>query len=273
MSFPAVGFLAKDLHRIAIEEVASKLGITIKYASEVKSVEEIIEFSKNCDLVFVEPKLVSIATLRSVEQSGVKIFPSLNTLEQLDKISKYSSSADKYSILVARSAHSQISTWPISLLTENLTITPAPGMTEELANLIHLSAINLASDVNLIGTFELLVDANDFNKLVDINWLNPTVNFAVSITPITNYFEQLFRAILDLPLGFTVIKDSYVVSGKLRTDPSSDDYRPYLHLMARNPMLKFNQLTKEVAIYGNDLEKLLTEVIHAQQYYSGEVNE
>jgi hypothetical protein len=43
--------------------------------------------------------------------------------------------------------------------------------------------------------------------------------------------------------------------------------------MARNPMLKFNQLTKEVAIYGNDLEKLLTEVIHAQQYYSGEINE
>jgi hypothetical protein len=59
----------------------------------------------------------------------------------------------------------------------------------------------------------------------------------------------------------------------LNTDPDSDDYRPYLHLMARNPKLKFDQSTKKVGLIGDDLENLLTEVIHAQQYYSGEIQE
>jgi hypothetical protein len=43
--------------------------------------------------------------------------------------------------------------------------------------------------------------------------------------------------------------------------------------MARNPKLKFDQSTKKVGLIGDDLENLLTEVIHAQQYYSGEIQE
>jgi hypothetical protein len=43
--------------------------------------------------------------------------------------------------------------------------------------------------------------------------------------------------------------------------------------MARNPELKFNQVSKEVGITGDNLEDLLTEVIHTQRYYSGEINE
>jgi hypothetical protein len=43
--------------------------------------------------------------------------------------------------------------------------------------------------------------------------------------------------------------------------------------MARNPKLKFNQSIKKVGIIGNNLDYLLTEIIHAQQYYSGEIEE
>ena len=66
---------------------------------------------------------------------------------------------------------------------------------------------------------------------------------------------------------------AFTVTGKLKSDPASDDYRPYLHLMARNPKLKFDQSIKQVAISGSELESLLTEVIHAQQYFSGEIEE
>ena len=59
----------------------------------------------------------------------------------------------------------------------------------------------------------------------------------------------------------------------METDQNSDDYRPYLHLMARNPSLKFDQSIKQVGVAGDDLEELLTEVIHAQQYYSGKIVE
>jgi 5-(carboxyamino)imidazole ribonucleotide synthase len=79
--------------------------------------------------------------------------------------------------------------------------------------------------------------------------------------------------VLDLPLGSTEINSQFTLTGRLSTDPTSDDYRPYLHLMARNPELKFNQVSKEVGITGDNLEELLTEVIHTQQYYSGEINE
>lgn len=273
MSFPIIGLIARNLYRLSVEEVAAKLGVRIKYSSDRLTVDQIIEFSKGCDFIFVEPKFISIPTLKSAEKAGIVIFPPINSIEQLDKIKKHSPSSEKYSILIARSAHAQISTWPISLLTENISITPAPAVTEELANSIQLSAIKLAGEVNLIGSLELIVDANDFNNLVEINWLNPILNFAISINSNTSYLEQQLRAILDLPLGNTSMKELFVVCGKLKTDPNSDDYRPYLHLMARNPNLKFNQISKEVAICGDDVEMLLTEIIHAQQYYSGEIKE
>jgi hypothetical protein len=120
---------------------------------------------------------------------------------------------------------------------------------------------------------ELLVDAADYKNLVEINWLTPLARFWTQIGSTTNYFEQYLRAVLDLPLGSTEITSAYTVTGKLKSDPASDDYRPYLHLMARNPNLKFDQSIKQVAISGSELESLLTEVIHAQQYYSGEIEE
>jgi hypothetical protein len=43
--------------------------------------------------------------------------------------------------------------------------------------------------------------------------------------------------------------------------------------MARNPKLKFDQSIKQVGLTSNDLENALTEIIHAQQYYSGEIEE
>jgi phosphoribosylaminoimidazole carboxylase (NCAIR synthetase) len=273
MSFPSVGLIANGIYHSSIQEAAWLLGISVNYSSKRLSVDELVELDKRCDFIFVEPNFVPISTLKSVEKSGVRIYPPIKTIEQLDKITKYPASSERYSILIARSAHAQVSTWPISFLTESITITPAPSISEELATSIQLSAIKLAGEINLIGCFELIVDAKDHNRLIALNWLNPTVNFAIAIGSSTNYWEQFFRAILDLPLGSTLMREKFSVSGKLKTDPNSDDYRPYLHLMARNPNLKFNQISKEVAICGDEIEILLTEIIHAQQYYSGEIVE
>jgi hypothetical protein len=43
--------------------------------------------------------------------------------------------------------------------------------------------------------------------------------------------------------------------------------------MARNPKLKFDQRLKMVGLAGDNLEEILTEIIHAQQYYSGEIED
>ena len=100
----------------------------------------------------------------------------------------------------------------------------------------------------------------------------PMYNNVAELNTVTNYFEQYLRAVLDLPLGETTSNQEFAISGSLKTDPNSNDYRPYLHLMARNPRLKFDQRMKLIGLAGENLEGLLVEIIHAQQYYSGEID-
>ena len=99
---------------------------------------------------------------------------------------------------------------------------------------------------------------------------------------ITSQFEQHLRAILDLPLGETSMTAPFAVMGNILGGEKGDMYRPYLHLMARNPQLKFHQYMKDVrpgrkighvnAVGENLLE--LTEIVqHARDYMSGEIDE
>ena len=273
MSFPIIGLVGGDWTQSIFQGEANKLGIGIKFANDPITSEGLIAFAQGCDLICVSPEVVAPSTIKSAERAGVKVYPSSKTLEQLALINKSNRSGDLLSILIARSAHTQVASWPVTLVTEDLTITPLPGVSEEQSLEIQLSVLKLAGEIDLVGGFELLVDATDHKKLVGINWLTPLARFWTQIESITNYFEQYLRAVLDLPLGSTEIISTFTVTGKLRSDPASDDYRPYLHLMARNPNLKFDQSIKQVAISGSDLESLLTEVIHAQQYYSGEIDE
>jgi len=253
MTFPIVGLIAGDWARVVYENEGRKLGVGIKFGPSHISPDQLIEFSKDCQLLCIEPDLLAISTIKTVERSGVRIYPSSKTLEQLSLIEKTPVTGDCFSILIARSAHNQIACWPATLVTNNLTITPPPGVSDDQLEQIQLSAFKLVGEIGLVGAFELLVDAADYKRLVKINWY--------------------LRAVLDLPLGSTNAFENFVITGKLITDEASDDYRPYLHLMARNPDLKFDQSSKQVGIAGNNLEKLLTEIIHAQQYYSGEIDE
>ena len=98
----------------------------------------------------------------------------------------------------------------------------------------------------------------------------------------TSQFEQHLRAILDLPLGDPTMRAAFVVMGNILGGAKTDMYRPYLHLMARNPGLKFHQYRKEIRLgrkighvtaVGNNLVELSDEVQHALDYMSGEVDE
>jgi 5-(carboxyamino)imidazole ribonucleotide synthase len=76
--------------------------------------------------------------------------------------------------------------------------------------------------------------------------------------------------------------DNFAVTGNIVGKSKTDMYRPYLHLMARNPSLKFHMYGKEVTpgrnighvnIVGNDLSALQIEIEHAIDYMSGEIDE
>jgi 5-(carboxyamino)imidazole ribonucleotide synthase len=72
------------------------------------------------------------------------------------------------------------------------------------------------------------------------------------------------------------------VVGNLVAGRKIDMYRPYLHLMARTPALKFHQYRNEVSLgskvghitlLGDRLEDLTSEIQHAIDYISGEIDE
>jgi 5-(carboxyamino)imidazole ribonucleotide synthase len=273
MKPPFVGLITKEWSQSAYQVQATKLGIGIKTCNIEMSGSKLIDFANKCDLLYVDPEIISISAIKTAEKSGIRIYPSSRTLEELEKITTHPTEGDQLSLLVTRSAHAQVASWPITLITNDLCITPVPGISDAIAQEIQLSLLKLAAEVGLVGGLELLVDATDHKKLIKINWLTPIANYWNQIGSITDFYEQNLRAVLDLPLGSTQMQSKYVVTGSLETDTNSDDYRPYLHLMARNPRLKFDQSIKQVGVVGENLEELLTEIIHAQQYYSGEINE
>ena len=192
------------------------------------------------------------------------------------------------SVMVARSPHNQAATWPATLTVQTngictSTITPVPEISDSLANKVQAAALEIASGIALVGVMavEMFIVGEEFyiNELA----LRPHNSGHWSIEGSeTSQFEQHLRAILDLPLGSTAMRSKFVVMGNVLGGPKSDMYRPYLHLMARTPNLKFHQYGKEVkpgrkighvTMCGENLLQLQQEVAHAVDYMNGVIDE
>ena len=191
-------------------------------------------------------------------------------------------------VMVARSPHSQATSWvPTQTIQSDgictMTISPAPLMSAEMSEKAQKIALDVAAEVKLIGVMavEMFVKGEDIfiNELA----MRPHNSGHWTIEGSrTSQFEQHLRAILDLPLGDPAMTDGYAVMGNILGKNKSDMYRPYLHLMARNPSLKFHMYGKEVRpgrkighvnVIGKDLVELRREIEHAVDYMSGEIDE
>lgn len=192
------------------------------------------------------------------------------------------------SVMVARSAHNQAATWPATKTVQSdgictMTITPVPEISADLAERVQSAALMIAQAIDLIGVMavEMFIKGDDYfiNELA----LRPHNSGHWSIDgSITSQFEQHLRAILDLPLGSTALRSKFSVMGNVLGGAKTDMYRPYLHLMARNPALRFHQYGKEVkpgrkighvTLCGDDLLELQSEVAHAIDYMNGAIDE
>lgn len=192
------------------------------------------------------------------------------------------------SVMVARSPHNQAATWPATLTVQSdgictSTVTPVPEISNELAEKVQAAALKIASGISLVGVMavEMFVVGESFyiNELA----LRPHNSGHWSIEGShTSQFEQHLRAILDLPLGSTAMRDDFVVMGNVLGGEKTDMYRPYLHLMARTPGLKFHQYGKEVkpgrkighvTMCGKNLLQLQQEIAHALDYMNGVIDE
>ena len=191
-------------------------------------------------------------------------------------------------VMVARSPHGQATSWtPTETVQQDgictMTISPASNISAEIAETAQRIALEIAEEVSVIGVMavEMFVKGDQLyvNELAmrPHNSAHWTIDGAT-----TSQFEQHLRAILDLPLGDPSMTAPYAVMGNILGGEKTNMYRPYLHLMARNPELKFHQYQKEVrsgrkighvSAVGNDLVQLISDVQHARDYMSGEIDE
>ncbi len=191
-------------------------------------------------------------------------------------------------VMVARSAHGQAVTWaPTQTIQSDgictSTISPAPKLSSELAEKAQQLALSIANDLALIGVMAVEIFVKGDELFINELAMRPHNSGHWTIEGAkTSQFEQHLRAILDLPLGDPAMVAPYAVMGNILGGDKSDMYRPYLHLMARNPNLKFHQYKKEirrgrkvghVTVVGENLLELTEVIAHARDYMSGEIDE
>ena len=191
-------------------------------------------------------------------------------------------------VMVARSPHGQAATWAPTrtvqldgICTE--TVTPVPEFNESQSQAAQNLALKIADEIGLVGVMAVEMFVKGDQLFINELALRPHNSGHWTIEgSVTSQFEQHLRAILDLPLGETSMTAKWAVMGNVLGGNKTDMYRPYLHLMARTPALKFHQYRKEVrpgrkighvTITGVNLVELRNEVAHALAYMSGEIDE
>ena len=191
-------------------------------------------------------------------------------------------------VMVARSPHGQAATWAPTRTVQRdgiciETVTPVPEFSADQSERAQNLALKIAEEIKLVGVMAVEMFVKGEELFINELALRPHNSGHWTIEgSITSQFEQHLRAVLDLPLGDTAMTAKWAVMGNILGGNNQDMYRPYLHLMARTPNLKFHQYLKEVrpgrkighvTITGDDLVELRAEVSHALAYLSGEIDE
>lgn len=284
--------LGIDLLLLAADAQDSGAQVCRHEVGNYTDLAQVLAFAKNVDVITFEDESVSLSVVKGLEGAGVKVYPSSSTINLLQSKVATLVMNEKYdheiAVLVARSPHGQATSWsPTEILRENnycaLTITPAQEISSALAEQAQKIALETAQAVGVVGVMVVVMSISDENiSITDLKY-GPHESGLWSIeASVTSEFEQHLRAILDLPLGNPAMSYKLAVTGKVIGGDKSDMYRPYLHLMARNPSLHFHQYRTDVkpgvevghlTVCGDDLNYLTHEIEHARDYMSGVVDE
>lgn len=278
-TFPKVGLLGSAPHAGMFISPAQALGVELLHDAD----------GARCDVVTVIDKTFPLSFVNGLETDGVTVRPSFSAL---------SASAQKYElpnddhrticVMVARSPHGQATTWaPSEIIRKNdlwvMSITPAPLLPDSLQEKAQQLALDVSAQLGAVGVIAVEISVEDQELSVVKVEMHPhsSGNWTVD-GAITSQYEQHLRAILDLPLGDPSMTSRFVVTGNVYCGDKPNMYRPYLHLMARTPAMKFHQyknsnepgvLVGHVTLAGNNLEALIEEIEHALQYMQGEIDE
>lgn len=316
-SFPTLGVIGGgELARMFVAPAAA-LGIDLLiYASDqndsaaqvcnheigsYKDLDAIRKFAKKCDVITFINEFIPLSIIRAIEADGIAVRPSSASLELLqNKEKNYNVFNERtldidyeITVMVARSPHGQATTWAPTMDVEKdgisvMTITPVPNLSQDLNEQVQKLALEIAEVAGVVGVAAVKMFVKQEEIFIKDLAMGPQSSGLWSIEGArTSQFEQHVRAVLDLPLGDPTMTAPIVVVGHMFMGEKLigrkiDMYRPYLHLMARTPGLKFNQYRNEVSpgyrvghitLLGENLEYLTNEIQHAIDYMSGEIDE
>jgi 5-(carboxyamino)imidazole ribonucleotide synthase len=282
-----------------------------------KDLDAIRKFAKKCDVITFINELIPLSIIRAIEADGVAVRPSSASLELLqnkealvlklvsDLGPEYKEKSGKFlikrpldidyeiTVMVARSPHGQATTWAPTVDVEKdgisvMTVTPVPNLSQDLSEQVQKLALEIAKISSVVGVAAVEIFVKDEVIFINDLEMGPHVSGLWTIEGArTSQFEQHLRAVLDLPLGDPTMTAPIAVVGHMfigekLVGRKIDMYRPYLHLMARTPGLKFHQYRNEVSpgrkaghitLLGESLEDLRNEIQHAIDYMSGEIDE
>jgi 5-(carboxyamino)imidazole ribonucleotide synthase len=191
--------------------------------------------------------------------------------------------------LVARSPSGQAAAWPVVQTTQvdgicREVVAPAPDLDADLAVAATDVALTIAGELDVVGVLAVeLFETVDGRVLVNELAMRPhnsghwTIDGAV-----TSQFEQHLRAVLDLPLGDPRARAPWSVMVNVLGGEYADLYRPYLHVLARDPGVKVHLYGKtvrpgrkvgHVTVTGRDLEECRARARHAADYITGIIDE
>jgi 5-(carboxyamino)imidazole ribonucleotide synthase len=244
---------------------------------------------QECDVVTIADQSNSLIIAKKLEADGITVRPSFSAISAASD--QFNSAVDQVvqiCVMVARSPHGQATTWaPTQVFRSTskwtMSISPAPQLSNALQEKAQKLAMDLSAQLGAVGVIAVEMSVKDDDvSVVNVN-LQPdsSGNWTVDGS-VTNQYEQHLRAILDLPLGDPSMTSTYVVTGNFYCGDKPNMYRPYLHLMARTPALKFHQyknsgapgeLMGHITLAGDDLLKVIEEIEHALQYLQGEIDE
>jgi len=281
-TFPTVGIIAGGPMAAMYVSAASSLGIDLLYLDPQDS-------AAKCDVVTFVGTANSLTSAKRLEAAGVTVRPSFSAISlSKDRFNSEIEQDAHVCVMVARSPHGQATTWaPTEILKSDgkwrMSITPAPQLSDVLQEKTQQLALDYSAAVGAVGVIAVEISIKTEEAIVVNAQMHPHTsgNWTVDGS-VTNQYEQHLRAILDLPLGDPSMSAKYVVTGNFYCGDKPNMYRPYLHLMARTPALKFHQyknssvpgeLMGHITLAGDDLPKLIEEIEHALEYLQGEIDE
>ena len=285
-TFPTVGLVAAGPTAQMFMSPARSLGIELIHCDSKEAIQNV---ARQCDVVTIADTSTFPVIAKRLEADGITVRPSLSAYSySKDAVTPSNLHGAQICVMVARSPHGQATTWaPTEIITTNgkwtMSITPARHLSDALQEKAQQLALDFSASTGAVGVIavEMLVK-NDEMFVVNAE-LHPhsSGNWTVDGS-VTTQYEQHLRAILDLPLGDPAMSAPFVVTGSFYCGEKPNMYRPYLHLMARTPALKFHQYKNSgvpgevmghITLAGNDLAKQIEEIEHALEYMQGEIDE